>query len=84
MTQNEWTPERLESVRQTALAILTRSKADEEFKNQIIHDPVKTLMEAGLPREAVGNFLRDSQLGELNEDVDGYHVVCAGTVVVGG
>ena len=76
MSRNAWTPEELEHVRQTGIAILDRSRTDKEFKDRLIQDPVATLTEAGLPQEAVGSFLRDSQLGETDQDVAGYDTIC--------
>ena len=77
---HEWTPERLQEVRHTALTLAERAKTDDAFVQKIQADPVATLTEAGLPREAVGSFLRDTQvLGESSEDVDGYSAlnICA-------
>lgn len=78
MSTNEWTPERLESVRQTAVALAERAKTDEEFRAKIQQHPVETLTEAGLPSEAVGTFLRDTQIvaDASADDVSGFGGIC--------
>lgn len=82
MSSSEWTQERLEQVRQTALTLAERAKTNEEFRAKIQQHPVETLTEAGLPREAVGNFLRDTQIVEdaSANDVSGYDTICIGSI----
>jgi hypothetical protein len=85
MTQTEWTQEKLAEVREVAIALMERSKTDEDFKKNVQENPIQTLEEAGLPREAVGNFLRDAQIFDPEDapDVDGYVTICVGSVIVG-
>ncbi|MDQ2903055.1 MAG: hypothetical protein M3Y81_05820 [Chloroflexota bacterium] len=81
LSPNDLTPEKLAEVRQTALSLIERAKTDSEFKERIRQQPVDTLTDAGLPREAVSNWLRDSQLFEnVADDVAGYDTICFGSI----
>lgn len=64
--------ESIEYIREKASAILTRMKADPEFKKQVEQNPESTLVSAGLPADAVIDFLEETQLGA--SDVQGYMV----------
>lgn len=52
-------------VREKAQEILNRLKNDPSFKQQIESDPEGTLTAARLPKEAVGDFLRETDLAEV-------------------
>ncbi|MDQ2903049.1 MAG: hypothetical protein M3Y81_05790 [Chloroflexota bacterium] len=82
MNLHEMSPTKLQEVRKTALAIVERTKVDEEFRAHVQQAPVDTLIEAGLPREAVGEFLRETQLveGFNADDVSGFGYICIVTV----
>lgn len=84
MNLNELSPQELENIRQTALAVAERAKTDEQFRVQIQQDPLETLTQAGLPREAIGEFLRETQIiDDFNDgnDVSGFATICIVTVV---
>ena len=84
MSVNEMNPEELENVRQKALSLIERTKADELFREGVRQDPVKALTQAGLPREIVGEFMRESQLDENfvdENDVSGYGTICFFSII---
>lgn len=75
MNLNEMSPEELKKIRQTALALAERAKSDEEFRAQIQQQPLETLIQAGLPRETIGEFLRETQIidgFDAENDVSGF------------
>ncbi len=57
-----------DQLREIAINIAARAKADATFKEQIQNDPVKTLTAAGLPEKAIPDFLRETGM----TDVAGY------------
>ncbi len=81
MNPEQFSPERLEQIRQTAIELADRAKSDTEFREKIHQNPVGTLTEAGLPREAIGNFLRETQIMDEFDDVEGYGW-CIGSIQV--
>ena len=62
----------IEQVRATAQKLAERVKSDPAFKHQVEKDPLGTLTAAGLPGEAVSQFLREAELTE----VAGYRADC--------
>ena len=54
--------ESIEHIREKASAIVARMQADHEFKKQVEQNPESTLVSAGLPAEAVLDFIEESQL----------------------
>jgi hypothetical protein len=65
--------ESIEQVRAKAAVIVARMKADGAFKAQIEQHPEETLVAAGLPANAVSDFLAELQ-AETSE-VSGYLAV---------
>ena len=57
-----------EQVRALARRLAEKAKNDPAFREQIMQDPMSTLTSAGLPEQAVADFLRETGLG----DVSGY------------
>lgn len=52
-------------VREKAQEILNRLESDPSFKQQVESDPEGTLTSAGLPKDAVEDFVREAQLAEV-------------------
>jgi hypothetical protein len=63
--------ESIERVREQAATITSRLNRDAAFKAQVVNNPEATLVAAGLPAEAVPDFLRESPHLSSN-DVSGY------------
>jgi hypothetical protein len=55
----------LHNIRTTARGLAERVGTDASFKEQVLNDPSATLTGAGLPEIAVGDFLRETGLGEV-------------------
>ena len=84
MNVNEMNPEELENVRQKALSLIERTRADELFREKVRQNPVEALTREGLPGELVGEFMRESQIDtdyESENDVAGYGYVCIVTAI---
>jgi len=63
----------VEKARQTAREIGDRAMNDPSFKQQLADDPQGTLTSAGLPANAVNDFMREAVREQLVEaDVAGY------------
>jgi len=58
----------MQAIRATARKLAEQAKTDPAFKEHIQQDPVKTLTDAGLPENAVSDFLRETGMS----DVSGY------------
>lgn len=72
-----------ERVRQKALEIAERASRDPAFMERLRNDPEETLLEAGLPEMAVGDYIREAGLtaevgGYILEELD---IPCVITVV---
>lgn len=65
----------IEEVRKKSEAILGRAETDESFRLKLRDDPEGTLRAEGLPDEAIGDFVREAELG----DVGGYLMDCGFT-----
>lgn len=52
-------------IRAIARSIAEHGRQDENFREQIRLDPVRTLTKAGLPEQFVETFLREVQVGEV-------------------
>jgi hypothetical protein len=61
----------IEQAREAATKIASRINADPEFRAQVVNDPESTLVAAGLPAEAVADFLAEEN---SSADVSGYLV----------
>jgi len=59
----------LDQIRELALALAARTKADPKFRDQIIADPVGMLSAAGVPARAIPDLLSENN---LQSDVAGY------------
>lgn len=59
----------LDQIRELALELSARSKADPEFRKQVITNPVATLQAAGVPAKAIPDLMRENK---LEADVEGY------------
>ncbi len=55
----------VEQVRLKAREIAHLAQVDRTFREQIKQDPAETLAAAGLPEEFVGDFLRETGLGDV-------------------
>ena len=51
-------------IREKAVAITTRISGDAAFKAQVLSNPEATLLAAGMPAEAIPEFLAEQQAGE--------------------
>ena len=58
----------VEEARKKSQAILDRATSDESFRQKLSDDPEGTLRAEGLPDEAIIDFVRETELG----DVAGY------------
>ena len=58
----------IEEARKKSEAILERATDDESFRKKLNEDPEGTLRAEGLPDEAIQDFVREAELG----DVAGY------------
>ena len=58
----------VEEIRRKSEAILKRAESDEPFRQKLVDDPEGTLRAEGLPDEAIIDFVRETELG----DVAGY------------
>lgn len=65
--------ESIEQIREKAALIVDRLKTDPTFKAQVEQHPESTLVAAGLPTNAVADFLTDMQ--KESSEVSGYVVV---------
>jgi hypothetical protein len=70
-------------IRQKAAQIAERAASDPAFMERLRHDPEETLLEAGLPERAVGDYMREAGLtaevgGYILEELDN---LCVLTVV---
>lgn len=65
--------ESIEHIRQTARQLAERLKTDPAFRTQIELQPETTLIAAGLPEEAVPDFLHETQ---VSDEVSAYSVCC--------
>jgi hypothetical protein len=59
----------IEQAREAATKIASRISTDPEFRAQVVNDPESTLVAAGLPAEAVADFLAEES---ASADVKGY------------
>jgi hypothetical protein len=62
----------IEQAREAATKIASRISADPEFRAQVVNDPENTLVAAGLPAEAVADFLAEEK---PSSEVSGYLLV---------
>ena len=58
----------VEEIRRKSEAIVERAQSDEPFRQKLVADPEGTLRAEGLPDEAITDFVRETDLG----DVAGY------------
>lgn len=65
----------VEEARRKSQEILSRAEADESFRTKLVDDPEGTLRAEGLPDEAITDFVREAELG----DVSGYLLECGFT-----
>lgn len=56
-------------IRQKAAQIAERAASDPAFMERLRNDPEETLLEAGLPEKAVGDYIREAG---LTAEVGGY------------
>lgn len=66
-------------VRETAKQIAHRLIDDAAFREQIRENPTATLTAAGLPEEAVSDFLREFGVPQDQDEVSGYWDGCSWT-----
>jgi hypothetical protein len=59
---------KLDEARGRAEAIVARAESDDEFKQRLKADPAEVLRAEGMPDDAIGEFVHEAGLGE----VDGY------------
>lgn len=63
----------IEKARETAREIGDRAKSDPAFKQQLTNDPQGTLTSAGLPANAVNDFMLEAAREQIiDADVAGY------------
>jgi hypothetical protein len=55
----------LEEIRRKSDSILSRAQSDESFRQKLKDDPEGILRAEGLPDEAIGDFIREAELGEV-------------------
>ncbi|GCE12807.1 hypothetical protein [Tengunoibacter tsumagoiensis] len=68
----------IQTTRETAAAIVERINSDAEFKAQLANDPEGVLVAAGLPKDAVAEFVAE----ELSGEVSGYLAPVSGGCTV--
>jgi hypothetical protein len=66
-----------QQARETASRLMERLSNDQAFANQIKADPVGALTGAGLPQEAIGDFLHTANI-PTEAEVSGY-MMCQAT-----
>ena len=57
--------DQIQQLREKAQAIVHRAQNDAAFSERLKTDPESTLRAEGLPDEAIGDFAREAQLGEV-------------------
>jgi hypothetical protein len=66
-----------QAARETATRLMERLASDQAFAGQIKADPVGALTGAGLPQEAIGDFLHTANI-PTDAEVSGY-MMCQAT-----
>ena len=56
----------MEQVRATIHELVERTKAEPDFRDQILSDPEETLTTAGLPKAFIPAFLQEAELSEVS------------------
>ena len=70
------TNDEIERIRQQALSMVERAASDAEFRAHIQSDPQGTLTAAGLPADAVDDFMNQlRKLDAQGADVSGYSII---------
>ncbi len=70
-----------EQVRAIACRLAEQARKNPVFKEQILQDPQGTLTAAGLPEQAVADFLRETGLGDVSGYMMGPLVQCGLTLI---
>jgi hypothetical protein len=68
----------MDEVRKKSEAIVGRAQSDKSFAQKLKDDPEGILRAEGLPDEAIGDFIREAELGE----VAGYAMDCTFTCTI--
>lgn len=62
----EMSSNNFEHIRAIARSLKQRLESDTHFREQIEEDPVKVLIDAGLPEDAIPDFLQQTGISEVS------------------
>ena len=72
--------QQLQHIREKAQAISTRVKQDPAFAERMKANPRQTMLEEGIPSDAIGDLLNENMRGD--DDVAGYQLCLDYTCII--